>query len=204
MRPPWITVRGLLVAVAVVALLIPFPLAAIVFSIRTFALWIFLPLIFIWMCDSLGKGPAALVATMATVGAGTYGSTMGHRYAGPLGLFGLNYLLTPINLFGPIYSAWRLWRHQLPLAGEMLWAWVGLAWAVLIFSPEFTRMHIGASYTLNFLVEFARLTAALAVLLALYGKRPTKPESRWPHHLGWAVAECDVIVWGWYASSWLW
>ena len=200
---PRVSIRALLVVIAVVALLIRFALAAIVDSFATFTLWFFLPVVVIWICDSLGKGRAAFIATAVIVGAGSYLLTVGLYSRGPLRISWLTFILTPVNLTGPIYAAWRLWRDKSVLAGEILWAWMGLQWVVLLVCPELHRMHVGGSNTLEILVDFARVTSALAVFLALYGKRPVKPEPRWPHHLGWAVAECDVIAWGWYASSWL-
>ena len=201
MRVPRLSVRTLLVAVAVVALLIPFPWRALLLSIVTFALWVFVPVGLVLSLDSPGKARASLPAALVFVIAGSYF----HRapiylVAFPIPLF--IDCLTPVHLAGPIYAAWRLWRHKALFAGEILWAWVGLVWMVFRLSGvAFSRSHGGGSVILEILAEFARLTAVLAMLLALYGKRPSKPEPIWPHHLGWAVAECDVIAWGWYAVS---
>jgi hypothetical protein len=61
-----------LVAVAVVALLIPFPWSALLSSIIDFGLWFFLPCFFVLICDSLGKDRAASTAAAVLVGVGSY------------------------------------------------------------------------------------------------------------------------------------
>ena len=205
MRLPRISVRTLLVAVAVTAFLIPFPSwEVLVLSIVVFLVWVMPPTILILLVDSNGYRRASLLITVSlAVGASCFqwGVRKGPMHPDWFLFSWFTACLTPINLVGPLLVIRQYWHDRRLVSGQILWGWMGLVWLVMLETPAFRRMHGGWMLQMEMLVEFARLTAVLALLLAVYGKRPSPPDPVWPHRIGWAVAECDVIAWGWYAVT---
>jgi hypothetical protein len=202
LRLPRISVWMLLVAVAVTAFLIPFPWQALFLSLWVFSVGVMPPTILILVVDSRGYRRASLVITVSIA---VIASCLLSRFRdGPIHsdwfLFSwFTACLTPINLAGPLLAIRQYWNKERLFSGQILWAWMGLAWLVLLEIPVFRYSHGPWIFKLEVFVEFARLTAVLALLLAVYGKRPSPPDPVWLHRIGWAVAESDAIAWGWYA-----
>ena len=107
--------------------------------------------------------------------------------------------LTPLNLMGPFHVARRLRQDRQTAAGEVLWAWLGLVWSVLLWTWHSHR----SAEVLDLMAQFSRMSVIVAVLLAHYACRPIPSQSRWAHHAGWALMECDAVVWGWYTAQFL-
>src|SRR5262249_4945499 len=106
------------------------------------------------------------------------------------------FALTPPNLLGPLRAAWILLRGGGVSSGEILWAWVGTGWRWVwcTFHPHYR------DYFLEGLVIHFVLLAGLATVLAAFGPRPPRWGKFWAHHAGWAILECDVLVWGLIAA----
>ena len=108
--------------------------------------------------------------------------------------------LIPPNLIGPAWTAWRIGRASTLSGGEVLWAWSGTAyalWTLRVFSGSFQHDNVG--YT-KFLVFLAVGTLPVAILLAVFGKRPPGHGVAWAHHLGWGLTECNAFLWGMVAQ----
>jgi hypothetical protein len=196
MPPVQFTVRGMIVAVGVVAILIPFPLEALLLAIGTFALGFGVPALVVYACDDIA-GRRAAVAALALIAA--WGAWFIIRpplvATGPASW--ITSVLTALNLAGPLCLAVRLGRREPLVAGEVLWAWVGLMWATIMLHHSTDRSRGGFILSLDLMVQGARLILVLGLLLALYGRRPERPGWSWAHYLGWGLAGCDVIAWGW-------
>src|SRR5262249_23757871 len=191
------TVRGSMVAVAVVALLIPFPYeAAIAMALVILLIW-FPALLVEMMIFAFAGGKRAVGAVLAVSAVSIEGTVMLLLYRSPsFDAFDIVVCgLTPLNLIGPPYAVMRLRSGMRVVAGEALWAWLGLVWSVLLVG---WHPH-SSDEELRLLVQFCRTSLIMALLLALYGPRPVPPQSKWAHLIGWALMECNVVVWGWYA-----
>ncbi len=195
------TVRGLMVAVAVVALLLPLPYEAALGMVEVI-LYIWVPALLIeMMIFEFAGGMKAIKAVLALTSGVLllvlpYGSRADPFFIVVLGI-------TPLNLIGPLHAALRLRRVKRLVAGEVLWAWLGLVWSVLLV--ESWRPHATSTTgLLRLMAQFCRMSLIVALLLILYGPRPAPKQSEWGQLLGWALMECNVMVWGWYASGFLW
>jgi hypothetical protein len=188
----------MMLAVAVTALLMPFPAeAATGLAAVIAAIWVPALLVEMLIYDLAGRWPALLVALAICAGIAPL-LLMPHlldRDAFEMTLLGL----TPLNLFGPFYAAWRLRSGMRLVAGEVLWAWFGMVWSTLFLAG----LPHSAAERIGLMAEFSRLSIVLALLLARYGPRPAPPRSPWGHRIGWALMEADVLVWGWYAWGFL-
>ena len=104
--------------------------------------------------------------------------------------------LTLPNLLGPLRAGWSLLRGDRVSPGEILWAWVGTLWCWVwgTFHPH-GRVEFLEGLAGHFLV-----LAGLATLLAVFGHQPARGSKAWAHHTGWAILECDVLVWGLIAA----
>jgi hypothetical protein len=190
------TVRRMIVAVGVVALLIPFPLEALLLAIATLAMGFGVPALVVYACDEIAGHRAAIVASALIAACGGW-----YIIRPPLMATGpaswIASVLTALNLAGPLYLAVQLRRRGPLVAGEVLWAWVGLIWATIIVHHSANRSRSGFIISLDLMVQGTRLILVLSLLLALYGRRPERPGWPWAHYLGWGLAQCDVIAWGW-------
>jgi hypothetical protein len=202
MRTPRVrfTVRRMMLAVAVVAVLTPFPVEAVLAVLLSLAVWTPLVLIAGVVCDALrgrtGAEVFVVVFCIAVLCLLMPAYPPPHRDSDA---FGLVLGLTPPNVVGPMYAALRVRRGKPLASGHVLWAWLGLAWSMLMLG-----WHTHARFeTLFLMAQCSRLSLVFAVLLALYGARPAATGAAWAHHTGWVLMECDVIVWGWYAARFL-
>jgi hypothetical protein len=99
--------------------------------------------------------------------------------------------LTPPNLAGLAWTVFRIGRLKTISAGEMLWAWSGIAWSTLLVA-NYTHDNVGLAKHLASL----GVVSAIAASLAVFGPRPPKHGVMWAHLTGWLLLECDVIFWG--------
>lgn len=105
----------------------------------------------------------------------------------------------PLNLAGPPYTALRYWDGKGLLIGELLWAWLGLVWSLLLANWKSHNLV----EQLCLAAELTRLTIAVTVVLTLYGRRPMPGSDVTAHRLGWVLLSFDVILLGWYAKVFL-
>jgi hypothetical protein len=186
----------MIVAVGVVAILIPFPLEALLLAIGTFALGFGVPALIVHACDEIAGRRAAIVASALIAACGGW-----YIIRPPLMATDptpwIASVFTALNLAGPLYLTVQLRRRGPLVAGEVLWAWVGLMWATIMVHHSVDRSRGDFIISLDLVVQATRLILVLGLLLALYGRRPERPGSSWAHYLGWGLAECDVIAWGW-------
>jgi hypothetical protein len=198
----------MMVAVALLAVLIPFPYGTILaVSISVLLFW--LPTLFFtsWIDERVVRKPGriAAIAVPGSVGTGIWLLGMGAWLPGPQYSWNENAAgavasaLTVANGAGPIYAARRFRRGETLTGGHLLWAWSGLVWSLEICLSHPHRRGTA----LQSMVEISRLTLVLAVLLALYGTRPVEKNATWTHYAGWVSVECDMIFWGWYAAQYL-
>jgi hypothetical protein len=205
---PRFTLWRMMVAVAVVAVLIPFPFE-MVYNLTFAVLLVWPPIVLfaLWIDNILARLARRLadVAVPCSVGVGVW--LLG-RYFSWVWLLSRYFSwdsflpeavfigLTVANAAGPVYVARRVLRGEALAAGHLLWVWSGLVWSTLLLCPHppHDRWHV-----IDMMVESSRLSLPIAVLLALYGPRPIGKGAAWGHHLGWALMECDVIAWGWFA-----
>jgi hypothetical protein len=195
-----ITIRHLMGAVAFVALMIPIPGEALL-SLAQLFLAVWFPFLCVVTMISEFLRARWVVACLVLVSTGGLALTMGHEtfHHEFIPLEVVIFGVTPLNLMGPFLVARRLRQRRRPAAGELLWAWLGLVWSVLL-SSWFPH---GARDVLDLMGQFARMSLILCVLLAQYGHRPAPQESRWAHYTGWALMECNILIWGWYATGFL-
>lgn len=172
-------------AVGVAAILIPFPLGALLLAIGTFALGFGVPALVVHACNAIAGRRAAIVASaLIAAWGGWFIIKLPSMASGPAPWIAS--VLTALNLAVPLYLVVQLRRGGPLVAGEVLWAWVGLMWAtIMVHHPGLELMEQGT-----------RLILVVGLLLALYGRRPERPGSAWAHYLGWGLTECDVIAWG--------
>jgi hypothetical protein len=104
--------------------------------------------------------------------------------------------LTPINLAGLVWAAMRLVRQKRMSAGEILWAWLGVAWGSLLIA-EHQHGWVGQLEHLAGLC----FVSAIASVGAGFGPRPPKFVVAWAHMVGWALIEIDVVFWGMMACG---
>ena len=203
---PWprirFSVRQIMAAVAVVAILIPFPIDATVLLVLTFVgMWF--PLLGIWaLSDRVAKplGSKSLgfaIICILTILLWASRNAVYLPWSAVVGWFGI---LSLANFAGPFVLTAKLLRREPPTSGEMLWSWTGLVWSASILGREF---H-GTWESLNWMADCARLSLVVTFLLVLYGKRPDPNKKSWAHDSGWLVMECDIITWGILASRFLW
>jgi hypothetical protein len=199
MRLPHVrfTVREVMVVVAVVAFLLPLPHEAAL-GMAAAILYIWIPAVLIeMMIFEFAGGMRAIKAALALSSGALllvlpYGSS-----PDPFAVVVL--AITSLNLIGPLYVALRLRRGMRVVTGEALWAWQGLAWSVLLV--EASRPHaVSSTVLLCMTAEFCRMSLIVALVLALYGPRPAPKQPEWGQLFGWGLMECNVLVWGWYAS----
>ena len=193
------TVRGMMFAVAIVAVLCsPSLVVVLALAVPFLAVWVLLATFAVIITDAFWDSRAAEpVSVVVVVAGGLYLAAFALSLRSPFDAAVL--VLIPINLAGPFYAARRVYRSHLLATGEILWAWLGVLWSMLLAN---WHPH-NADGVLLLISDGARLTLVMAVLLALYGTRPSRPGPVWAHHLGWAILECDVIVWAWYATMFL-
>lgn len=170
-------------------------------TVGAVAIWFGPQIAAVLLCASTGGQRVAVTVSCAFVGTASW-FLVGDQLlsTGPLGLATLG--LTSLNLAGPFYVAVRLWYGKPLVAGEILWAWMGGAWMMLLTDRSSHSSH-GGVIRMELTAHCARLTLVLVVLLVLYGTRPARPGPVWPHYLGWGLAESDSVAWGWDASSYL-
>jgi hypothetical protein len=208
------TVRGLMVVVATVAVLTPFPGGAALAVAETSLVWT--PFLLIGLAiakvtrPAPARGPRSSAAR-APRKTGLRDAIIFTIVIGAVSLFLpalpawdsafslVVLILTPPNLIGPVHGVWQIYRPTTLTAGEILWARLGLVWWTLLVS---WHPHSGAEIVSR-MADYARLSLVLALLLMLYGPRPASQRPAWGHHAGWALMECDVVVWGWYAAGFL-
>jgi hypothetical protein len=194
------TIRHLMVAVAFVALMIPFPVDAVFGLIPLFLVVWFPTLCVVTMISEFVKAKwlTAIVLALGTAGL-SFTFLPARPFRDPRAFAYVVLVLTPLNLLGPFHLARRLRQRSRLASGELLWSWEGLLWSVLMWS-----CHPHSQWeVLALMGQFARMSFIVAVLLAEYGHRPAPSQPRWAHHTGWALLECDVLVWGWYAARFL-
>ena len=198
-----LTVGRLMIAIAIVAILLPFPVGAIM-GLAFIALAFWLPVLIVALSiDMIIPRVAANIAALAAlslVGFGVWFYSPHSTWQTAL-LDSAMSGLTMANFAGPLYVGRRFRRGEPLTSGHLLWAWSGFLWAAgpfIAFPPMHSR---GAEFQGR--VEGCRLTLALAVLLALYGSRPVEKGAAWGHHAGWLLVECQVIVWGCQAAQYL-
>jgi hypothetical protein len=187
-----------MLAVAIIALLTPsLKEATLGLAAVTIAIWF--PIILVELI--IYEYAQVLLNVMAILALGTVMVSLAVLpFILELDLFEIIVLgLTPVNLSGPFYAAWRLRRGWRLASGEVLWAWVGLVWSV----PHWDFHPYDGTGVLNLMAQYCRMSLVLVLLLAQYGPRPRPDQSVWAHRMGWILMECDVIVCGWYASGFL-
>jgi hypothetical protein len=187
------TVWQLMLAVAVVALMTPFP-DELVHRMGAMIAGVWVPAIAIAMMvdQFVGQDRATKLVVALVVGAFT---TSLLRYGSQLDGFSLAVLvLTKLNVMGPFWAAWRLRRHSRLYSGEVLWAWLGFLWPIVFFD--------GLGYPVPVLektAQVARMSLVVVLVLAIYGSRPVRLWSHCGHAAGWVLMECNVVLWAWYA-----
>jgi hypothetical protein len=187
-----------MVAVAIIALLTPsIKEATFGLAVVTIAIWF--PVILVELI--VYEYAQGLLFVMATLALGTVVvSLVELPFVSDLDLFKIVVLaLTPLNFIGPFQLVWRQRRGLRLVTGEILWAWMGLVWSVLLwdFHPH------NRTDMLILLAQYSRISLVVVLLLVRYGPRPQPCQLQWAHHIGWILTECDVIVCGWYASAFL-
>jgi hypothetical protein len=105
------TVRGMIVAVGVVAILIPPPLAALLFAIGTLAIWLSLPACVVILCDAFG-GRRAATAASSLIAVGGSWFLIGPPLVPTGPLLWVTAGLTALNLAGPLYLVVQLSLNQ--------------------------------------------------------------------------------------------
>jgi hypothetical protein len=196
------TVRRLMLAVAVVAIIMPFSEYSICLIMGTvIAIWTPLVLVTLTVCNFVKRTTGVVVLIGLAVAATSFLmlGPFDHRLLsdafGPI-IVGL----TPLNLIGPFYAAWRRLRFGSSLAaGHVIWAWLGVAWLVIFWDWQARP----SASIFEPMVDCSRLSVVLTVMLGLYGKRPEQTGAAWAHYAGWVLMECDAVVWGWYACGFL-
>jgi len=103
--------------------------------------------------------------------------------------------LTPPNLLGPIRMFWKGFQARGLAAGEILWACTGIVWVISIAGFQ-AHDRVGSLQLLAWLAGFSGWAATI---VSAFARRPRDPGEAWAHHTGWALLECDVIVWGFIA-----
>jgi hypothetical protein len=197
----------LMAAVLVVALLIPFPFRAIL-AVLILILVYMIPIYIILILD-VQVHPRLAVAIILLLAA--FGWALGLAAGpgqflpirgGPNWVNWANFAVRPMHWIGPIILGRHFWRRDAINSGLIIWAWIGIV--SLGLPLLFSRNSHGSSFHhFDLLIEFARLTAVLAVGLLIYGKRPSPSEPRWSYYVGWGLAEYDAILWGCYSGWWL-
>jgi hypothetical protein len=199
-----------MLAVALFAVLIPFPFEAVLY-ISLVAIVVWFPLFFSWLAiyDASKTTGEVLAIFVSGEVLAIFVSLLVAFVILPLGPsdpVGAGGLLTHLALLlasgaGPFFAALRYFRRQPLASGHLLWAWVGLVWlaSLIVIAPAFLYPISGVD-VLGWLVQCSRLSLVVTVLLGLYGAKPAQTGAAWAHYLGWALMECTVIVWGWDAA----
>ena len=105
-----------------------------------------------------------------------------HAYDHFVGSVGM--AITLANLFGLAWATSSVARKKQLSAGEMLWAWSGLAWGVwvgLLLIYELPQTPVAYMQTLAIFGSFA----AIAAFAAAFGPRPPEHGVMWAHWVGW-------------------
>jgi hypothetical protein len=203
MQPPRVSIQQLMVAIGCVACLIPFPSMAVEIILVTFDIWVFCPVMIVLYLytRSWRRLSLALIVLMIAWATLFLAQFIVWRVPSVRSLPFFARCLTPIQLLGPIYLSFRIWRVKALMKGEILWAWSGLVWVGLLVS--FDPNHAGLEAKLIYMNQVARLTLFLVLCLVVTGKGSHRLEPVWPAYLGWGLIGCDAIVWEWYSLPWM-
>jgi hypothetical protein len=127
---------------------------------------------------------AYLAGIFAVVRARFPDETARHKWL-PLALI---LALIPPHLAGPVRATMQFSRRGELFAGEILWAWLGITWMLLLVGTD------------GFL-KLAIVTALLAIGLAIFGLRPPARGMAWAHQVGWALLVIDIALCGWVVMA---
>ena len=158
-----------MIAVAVVALLIPTPREA-VWGMAEVLLAVWGPAILVeLMIYEIAKGTIVVKAVLAAATGGL--SLLLVNFVSDLDTFGVVVMgLTPLNLVRPFYAAWRLRRDMHLAAGE---ADLGLARFRLVGLA--LALASACQGRLDLMAQLCRMSLVATLLLARYGLRPVPP-----------------------------
>ena len=146
-------VRQMIDALAVLALVIRFPLAIVVLVEMVIALAFWLPFVvlMVYLTDLLGR---------ARVGVAVVGGLSLLPFAciswGFHDEVSLLLALTPLNFAGPVCAAQRVWHRKPLLAGGILWAWQGVLWSTFMCSASMVDLHPHDAFRLLLTMAGAR------------------------------------------------
>jgi hypothetical protein len=93
--------------------------------------------------------------------------------------------LTSTNLAGPIRAIGQFSRRGELFAGEILWAWLGVAWIVLLIYGTQSK-----------LVGLMILSMSLAIGVAVFGLHPQGRDGAWANHVGWVLLAVNIAFHG--------
>lgn len=193
-----IMLRELMLGIAVVGLLFSFPAEMLVLVLISLFFWSGIVVVCVLSLESLGGAICSVGLALAVLFAcAAIVAVFLPFILGPLEAVFLGLTLT--NAIGPVYLAWKIRHKRPPFAGEILWAWLGALWTMVWL----TRNPHDFDRSVSLMAQATQLSLVVALLLIRFCKRPQSPDRRWPHYLGWALFECDAIVWGWYALRFL-
>lgn len=192
-----------LMVVVMFFLMLPFdPVVVLVLMAFKVIEWAPVPVGLVLVCGRFGP---KWLAPMASVGLVAFSSWFISRW--PRGNWGNDPLLWWLNwiapscFFGPLWFTCRaIRRRRVGLwpnvtSGEILCAWLGLAWLVLL-----THRSLGLMYPpggmLRLMGGCGQLTALLAIFLVRWGRRPSNLGEQIAHHAGWGLAQACPLFWG--------